>query len=201
VLSESDIQDSTTHLIIFAETYREDKLVIRTTGFPKPNLRWRDFPDHSKPKIKGICPIHAVSYEELQEGYGYTTLQVFLSDISPPGIEPWETIYIGVSINTNISDIEHYLLPAIASRLKSTKNGDDFKDWKYYLAIYDLRLQYPSMTYDEIARELREAFPEHKENLDVERCKYYFHLASVLTNGGYKKYLSRSSESPFPSHI
>lgn len=200
VLSEDDIKDTNMYLTIAVESYSEEGLCIHAMGFPKPEVRWCDFPDNSKPRIKGICPVKVVSYKELLEGYGYATLQIFLTDVSPLGTQPWNTIYIGISANADISEIEHYLLPAIARHLKPTKNGEEFGNWKYYLVVYDLMVQHPSISYGDITSDMRDTFPESGDSFSIETCKHCFRSALDLIGGGYMKYLTLPSESYLPSY-
>jgi hypothetical protein len=200
VMSEEDIKDANTYLTIAVESYSEEGLCVHAMAFPKPGIRWCDFPDNSKPRIKGICPVNIVSYEELLESYGYATLQIFLTDVSPLGTQPWNTIYIGISANADFSEVEHYLLPAIARRLKPTKNEEEFGNWKYCLIVYDLKLQTPGISYTDITSEMQEAFPENKDSFSIETCKRSFRSGLELIGGDYMKYLTLPSDSYLPSY-
>lgn len=122
---------------------------------------------------------------------------VILKFLSPTR-NPEDTVYIGISRTAKIKDIEKELLPKIRKYLKSkpTKTRDD--KWKYYLIAYDLKKEYPNLTYDEIADKLVEAYPfitiknkkvDSPEYFTARNCENLYKSALELIEGSYKKYL------------
>ena len=122
-----------------------------------------------------------------------------------------------------LDDVRKNLFPELRRYL--TPNDTKiraFDKWKYYLAIYDLRLedQSPaSLSYEAISSALSTAYPTltikkriegRTQNIEVEgadyfsprNCENFWKSALSLINGGYKKYLyPLSIPYHFPYHL
>lgn len=167
--------------------------------FPRYAYRYSDFAPNCTPKIPRVHGIECFTFQEivkLNQGSLLTELGTHDSTedkvraafecLALGKIE--DTLYIGISMNARIADIEKPLGSLIRQHLKQRQKRVIDKKWKFYLMVYDLK--HEGLEYNEIADLLSEAYPENEKFSEGKNIGNYHKAALSLIEGGdYKKFL------------
>lgn len=166
-------------------------------GLPRPKFKYSDFRTSITPPINHITCSNCVTYEEIKnkKNMGPRILEI----LAPGKLE--DTLYIGITRSAAIGDIEKSLLPRIKKYLKPREVKFRTDKWKYYLIVFDLKEKNRTISYDNIAEILSEAYPYIKVRkgkkieevkgynlFTAENCENFYKVALALIAGDYKKY-------------
>jgi hypothetical protein len=182
--------------------YKGDKVYLNKycgkheIHIPKPGRRYCDF----------AAPAYFMRRWEMRDYIIYDSFEFLLnakiqvgkspnSDtlIEKPALERnKDFVYVAISKYANIVNLKDKMLKDISKILNKHKPRAIDKKWKYYLIVYDLKLESnEKMSYDQITDILNAAYPMKgdKSFTDTRKINNWHLRATSLINGEFLKHL------------
>lgn len=186
----------------------------RVMAFPNPNLKYTDF-TKIKPCIVGLVPAkHAVIDPAMIKEWKVGDSNLFqeqctklITTVLPPSsIE--DTIYLGISRKAKSADIVKYIEKILGNKPR-INTREAFREWKYYIIVYDLRTEKEQGENDLSLYDLAELLSpiyladrtkkkndQDERELESSDISRYYRKARKIIKGDFRRYLPRKLNAP-----